>query len=135
MNGEAKTILILDDDDAVRISLAEYFEDRGWRPMQATSGEEALKLLAGNTPDAAVVDIRLGAVSGDAFIRKAHEMQPELVYVVYTGSPEYRLAEDLAMLTPVSENVFIKPVTLLGTLEEEILRMIASKPKSKTQPK
>ncbi len=132
MNGEVKTILILDDDDAVRMSLAEFFEDRGWNPMQAASGEDALNLLAESAPDAAVVDIRLGEVSGDVFIRKAQKIRPELKYVVYTGSPEYKLAQDLSTLPPVSDKVFVKPLALLTTLEEEVLRMIASKPKSET---
>ena len=40
-----KTILILDDEQAVRESFSDYFEDRQWHTILAESGEQALKLI------------------------------------------------------------------------------------------
>ena len=44
------TILILDDEQAVRQSLVDYFEDILWNTVQAESAEEALELLKQEKP-------------------------------------------------------------------------------------
>jgi DNA-binding response OmpR family regulator len=119
-----KTILILDDEKAVRESFADYFEDHHWRSLQAKSGEQALALLEKESPDGAIVDIRLGGMDGNAFIREAHVTNPKLVFVISTGSPEYEVPTDLLKLPCVSKHVFKKPVTDIAELEMDILRLI-----------
>jgi CheY-like chemotaxis protein len=119
-----KTVLILDDDNAVRDSLIYYFEDRGWSVLPATSAEEALDILQHKMPDGAVVDIRLPGMDGNEFIRLACKIHTCLAYVIVTGSPEYRLPEDVRTMPPVSDNVFSKPVVKLHLLEEALLHQI-----------
>lgn len=119
-----KTVLILDDDDAVRESLTAFFEDRGWRVLPAVSGEEALEVLDRESPDGSIVDIRLPGMDGNEFIRQAIRKCSCLAYVIVTGSPEYRLPEDVMTLPPVSDIVFAKPVVRLERVEEALLRQI-----------
>ena len=66
-----KRILILDDEQAVRDSLIDYFEDRLWKTCPAESAEEALGLIASESFSAAVVDVRLPGMDGNDFIRQA----------------------------------------------------------------
>ena len=120
-----RDILILDDNDGVRVSMVDYFEDRGWSPLAASNAKEALELLKTHRPAAALVDIRLGAMTGDAFIRKAHGQSPYTVFVICTGSPDFELPPDLITLPQVSGNYFVKPVKL-SVLEEEIQKLITS---------
>ena len=119
-----KTVLILDDDDAVRDSLMAFFEDRGWRVLPAASGEEALKIMESETPDGALVDIRLPGMDGNEFIRRARRRCSCLAYVIITGSPEYQLPEDVLAMSRVSEKVFAKPVIKLDRIETALLRQI-----------
>lgn len=121
---DMKTILILDDEDIVRNSFIDYFEDHSWRTVSAESGEEALKLITENSPDVAIVDIRLPGMDGDEFIRRAHHQNSTMVFVIYTGSPGYDISEDLRGLPNVSRFLFKKPVASMDHLKEEILRMI-----------
>ena len=118
-----ETILILDDELVVRQSLADHFEDRFWRPVQAASSEEALELLEKEQPVAAIVDIRLPGKDGSTFIREALKRNVRMVFVICTGSPEYVLAPDLLNETRVSKSLFRKPVTDLGELEEAVLML------------
>ena len=118
-----KSILILDDEPNVRQSLADYFEDRLWRPIQAESGEEALELLETEQPVAVIVDIRLPGMDGSTFIRQALKRYVRMVFVIYTGSPEYVVTPDLLNVSRVSERLFRKPVRDLGELEKEDLRL------------
>lgn len=126
MNGETKTVLIVDDEAFIRQSFFDYFEDRLWRPLEAESGEQALDILEKESPHGAIVDIRMGGMDGNTFIREAYHKKAATAFVICTGSPEYEVPEDLLELPVVSANVFRKPVTDLARLERELLRLIAT---------
>ncbi len=119
-----KTILILDDEKAVRESLADYFEDRLWKVLRAESAEDALKLLELELPSAAVIDVRLPGIDGNDFIRQVIKQNISMAFVICTGSPEYVVPSDLLGVACVSEHLFKKPVSSLAKLEEEILGII-----------
>jgi len=81
-------------------------------------------LLETESPTAALVDIRLPGMDGNDFIRKACLLRPRMVFVICTGSPEYLVPPDLSGLSRVSSQLFKKPVTGLGDLENEILGLM-----------
>jgi len=126
MTESMHTILIVDDEIFIRQSFCDYFEDQLWRTILAESGEQALEILEQESPDAAVVDIRMGGMDGDAFILKAHKIKPEMAFVICTGSPEYYIPDALREVSTVSRQLFKKPLTDLSRLEEELLRLIAA---------
>ncbi len=119
-----KTILILDDEQDVRNSFADYFEDCLWLSVQAESAEEALDMLATESPDAAIVDVRLPGMDGNDFIRKACQYSPKTVFVICSGSPEYLVPPDLMELPCVSNRLFKKPVTRMADMEKAVLQTI-----------
>lgn len=119
-----KTILVLDDEAAVRQSFVDYFEDLLWNPLQAESAEEALEILQTEQPEAAIVDVRLPGMDGNDFIRQASEKHPALKFLICTGSPEYHIPEDIKKIKNVSNCLFKKPVSDLVELEKEVNRMI-----------
>lgn len=126
MRKSTKTVLIVDDEINIRQSFADYFEDKLWHTLQAESGEQALAMLEKESPDCAIVDIRMGGMDGDTFIREASGKWPKMAFVVCTGSPEYvDIPADLRKLTSVSHHVFRKPMTNMAELEEEFLQLIA----------
>jgi len=119
-----KTILILDDEQAVRQSFSDYFEDRFWLPIQAESAEEALVMLQTQQPIAAIVDVRLPEMDGTGFIREACNTNLTIAYVICTGSPEFELPADLHDLITVSNTIFKKPVSDLDALESEVVKTL-----------
>jgi FixJ family two-component response regulator len=124
MDKKIPTVLILDDDDVVRESLFDYFEDRGWCVLSASSAEEALTMLEKETPTGAVVDIRLPGMDGNRFIRMTNKLQMPIAYIVVTGSPKYHLPRDVLKMRAVCDTVFLKPILKLTALEEALLRQI-----------
>jgi len=124
MNDEPLTVLVLDDDEAVRDSIADFLEDRGWRVLRAATAEDALDMLGEESLDGAVVDIRLPGMDGNAFIRAACATSPGLAYVICTGSPEYRPPDEVTSLPQVSPRTFTKPLHNLAALEAELRRHI-----------
>ena len=119
-----RSVLILDDEQAVRESFADYFEDRLWYPIQAESAEEALELLENESPPGAVVDVRLPGMDGNDFIREVIRRKILMAFVVCTGSPEYMVPPDLLKLSCVSSRLFKKPVTHMAAMENELYRII-----------
>lgn len=121
MTSNEKKILIVDDEPNIRQSFLDFFEDRDWQVFSTDSGEAALEVLETQPCNAAVVDIRMGGMDGETFIRKAYEKCPEMFFVMCTGSPEYKAPEDLKKSPCVCDQIFGKPVINMGELEQKIL--------------
>jgi len=120
-----RTILILDDDRHVRESLAMNLEDEEFTVLQAGSAEEALDVLEETRADLAIVDLRLPGMNGPDFIKAAMKRWDDMRFIVYTGSPEFRIATDLSSLPNVSGTIFLKPLSDSETIVAEIRRMLA----------
>jgi DNA-binding NtrC family response regulator len=113
------TIMILDDDEAIRESFGDYFEDQGFQVQLMNSAEAALASLHGRLFDVVIVDIRLGGMPGDEFIRRAHAGCDRCGFIICTGSPAYHLPDSLKHLERVSSTIFQKPLEDLGELHKE----------------
>jgi len=124
MTGVAPTILILDDDDAVRESFQCYFEDLGWDVREAETAEIALEIVKEDPPGGVVVDIRLPGMDGNSFILELEKSHPQVACVICTGSPEYQPPDSVLARPQVYNRIFAKPVTDLGQLAEAIERHI-----------
>src|SRR5262249_9715360 len=65
----APSILIVDDDDTLRSRLARAFEARGFDVRSAPSATEAIALAKNESPEMAVVDLRMPGGSGLELVR------------------------------------------------------------------
>ena len=124
MNETLQSVLILDDEDAVRESFMAYFEDHGWSVLGAATAEDALALLKHNSPNGAIVDIRLPGIDGNEFIRQATKTHPHLTCIICTGSPEYHPPADITSLPNTYGIIFAKPVIDMPSMEQELLKQI-----------
>jgi len=59
-----ETVLVIEDDRALRRGLAMNFELRGYRVLTAADGDEGIKLAFDSGPDLIVLDIMLPGLSG-----------------------------------------------------------------------
>jgi DNA-binding response OmpR family regulator len=64
MADEAGPILVVDDDDGVRVGISSLLEAAGFGTAEAESGEAALALARAVRPRLALVDVYLPALSG-----------------------------------------------------------------------
>ncbi|MFC1671165.1 response regulator [Spirochaetota bacterium] len=113
-------ILILDDEEAVRNSLVEYFEDKGNEVYFAINVKHALEIINANQVDVAIVDLRLPDEPGDEFIRKNYVKFENMVFIIYTGTVNYQLPPDLQEIPRISKTIFFKPIPDLSVLDNEI---------------
>jgi CheY-like chemotaxis protein len=89
MNSPRKLILIVEDDQLIQGVIEEALTDGGFETAIASSGEEAIDLLDGTSPEfrALVTDINLGkgARDGWAVARHARQNKPDMPIVYMTG--------------------------------------------------
>jgi len=78
--------MIVDDDPAVRIVVAEFLQEFGYQVIQAGGAFEALELLA-QTPDLRMIitDIRMPDMSGVELADLAKERQNDLKIILISG--------------------------------------------------
>lgn len=80
------TILLVDDEELVRIGTGEMLSDLGYEVLEASSGAEALRLLrAGDTPDLMITDYLMPGMNGVALIEHARELVPTMRLMLITG--------------------------------------------------
>ena len=81
------TILLVDDDKAVRESLQRVLATEGWRVISAASGEEALEFLAAHQPDLMITDLCMAEVNGWDLLFHENLQRPKLPIFIVTALP------------------------------------------------
>ena len=71
-----KTLLVVDDEPAIRLVLQHYFGEE-FHVVLKTNGQEAMEwLAAGNGPDVIVADYNMPLLDGLAFVRQVRASGP-----------------------------------------------------------
>ena len=98
------TVLLVDDEALVRSSTADILADLGYAVVEASSAEEALRLVAqGIRPDLLVTDHLMPGMDGVELARLLKEQLPALRVLVISG---YAEAEGVAADLPRLEKPF-----------------------------
>lgn len=79
------TVLVVDDDETFRARLVRAFEGRGFEVRSAANGELALELARAESPELAVVDLRMPGSSGLDVVRELKAIDATTNIVVLTG--------------------------------------------------
>lgn len=125
MHVGAKRILVVEDDQAVRESLAEVLSDDGFEVTCAANGREALERLHAAAPALILLDLAMPVMDGWAF-RAAQRRDPSVAgipVVVLSASH----GSDIPGATALGVEAFLpKPIDLqrlLGTLRRLAARV------------
>jgi two-component system cell cycle response regulator len=83
--GQAKKILIVDDDDTVRESLNDFLEFHGFAVAAVASAAQALEALTRNEFDLVISDLVMPKMDGISLIKSIRELGKEVPFLVMTG--------------------------------------------------
>ena len=92
----ARTALVVDDEQVVRMVLRRFLDRQGWTVLEAETAERALELLAERpAPDIVICDLNLPGLSGAELCRRITELHPALAsrLVMTSGDPSAASAE------------------------------------------
>src|SRR5258706_11573575 len=92
------SILIVDDDEVYRNRLARAFVDRGYDVRTAHDHDSALAAATADSPELAVVDLKMPGKSGLELVKALREIDPSTKTVVLTGYGSIATAIDAVRL-------------------------------------
>jgi len=79
------TILIIDDDDQLRLSFDKLLTGEGYNVRTAASGEAGLRLIEEKLPDMVVLDVQLPGMNGLETFQAIHKIEPKLPVIIMTA--------------------------------------------------
>lgn len=79
------SILIVDDEPAIRRSLSEILEDEGYTIHEAENGEEAVKAVRGNSLDLILLDIKMPRVDGMEVLQQLSQEESMPPVIMLSG--------------------------------------------------
>src|SRR5262245_52966634 len=115
------TILIVDDDAAIRGLLVEWLRDAGYQCVPASGASEALALIDEHTVDVALLDIRMPGEDGIWLARRLRERHDDLGLIMVTGWQSFDAAVEGMRLGV--RDYLLKPFTRRELLDS-VLRAV-----------
>ncbi|AJA62487.1 MULTISPECIES: hybrid sensor histidine kinase/response regulator [Bradyrhizobium] len=100
------TVLLVEDDDLIRLTTTEMLNDLGCNVKEASTAQEALKILDEHPVDILLTDVGLPGVSGLELARNVYARRPDLCLVLATG--DSGLKSEAARLGAI---LVVKPYT------------------------
>jgi two-component system, NtrC family, nitrogen regulation response regulator NtrX len=79
------TILIVDDEKAIRKTLSEILSYEGYKIDDAENGEDALRKLKEKNYDVVLCDIKMPKVDGIEFLERSKEINPDVPIIMISG--------------------------------------------------
>jgi len=85
-----KTILVVDDDEAIRTLLQEELEEDGYKVLIATNARDALKMVAAEALDLVILDIRMPGMDGLEALPRILGIKEGLPVIMNTAYSQYQ---------------------------------------------
>ena len=79
------SILIIDDDKAIRKTLTEILRYEGYKIDEAADGEEGLRKFSSTAYDLVLCDVKMPKMDGIEFLEKSKVINPDVPIIVISG--------------------------------------------------
>ncbi|MCI0514254.1 response regulator [candidate division KSB1 bacterium] len=109
-----KQVLIVDDDEHFRLSLAKILKKEGFEVWSAANGDEATKILEQHSFACVILDIRMPGKNSTELIREVKSRTRSAQVIIVTASHEAAIKEKA--LQAGADTFLLKPIK-----REEIL--------------
>lgn len=109
------TVLIVDDEKSIRITLGTFLRDAGYDTIEAADVQEAMGWVDRRPLDVALLDLLLAGGSGLDVARYIRERQPDARTILMTGEPNFASASQAIRLRVF--DYLVKPIGKQATLE------------------
>ena len=122
MHKPSAKLLLIDDDEVVRASLAAYLEDSGFQVLQAGNGLQGLEVIEREQPDLIICDLRMPQIDGLELIRRISQINSEMPVIVVSGAGV--MSDAVEALRLGAADYLIKPLEDLAVLEHSVHRAL-----------
>ncbi|HAJ90750.1 MAG TPA: hypothetical protein DCM27_07050 [Rhodospirillaceae bacterium] len=104
---QGEKILIVEDNDFVRMQVVSYLQDAGYNVVEAINGQAGLQMITGDL-SLIIVDVRMAPVDGFEFIKAVRGRNPTLPLILVTGDQNPDLLNEASKWSVSA--VLMKPV-------------------------
>jgi len=118
---DTKNCLIVDDEQMIVTLISETLTTRGYRCVTASSGEQALEILAESSFDIMITDIQMSGITGIELTKAAKKLYEDLPIIVVTGFVEEYSYDEV--IEAGAADFIRKPFSMLE-LETRMARII-----------
>jgi len=122
MHKTSATLLLIDDDEVVRASIAAYLEDSGFNILLASNGLQGLEVFERERPDLVICDLRMPQVDGLELIRRINALEVSAPIIVVSGAGV--MTDVVEALRLGAADYLIKPLEDLAVLEHSVRRAL-----------
>lgn len=122
MAESSRQLLVIDDDAIVRISIAAYLEDSGFRVHQVGGASAAYQWLADHSPDLIVTDLCMPDVDGLSILKQVKRSHPHTPVIVVSGMGVVR--DVVEALRHGAADYLVKPLVDVEVLVHAIRRCL-----------
>ncbi len=114
-----RTILVVEDDDAIRQGLIDTLEIAGYATLAAERGDRALEMALMSEYDLLLLDLMLPGLDGLALLQQLHEKLPTVPVIILTARGDVR--DRLTGLRRGADDYVVKPFSM-----QELLARVAA---------
>ncbi len=104
---EKKKVLIVDDQNGIRILLMEVFNSEGYATFQAANGKLALDIVRSESPDLVLLDMKIPGMDGLEILKHLKEINPAIKVIMMTAYGELDMIKEATKLGALMH--FTKP--------------------------
>ena len=117
-------VLIVDDEEYIRLSLSELLSYIGFEVATAANGEDALKKLAENRFDMAFMDIKIPGMNGVELLGRVRKAYPDVSVIMMTG---YATVENAVEAVKLGAYDFLRKPYDIEEIKVSINRLLEKK--------
>jgi len=118
----APVVLVVDDEEMIRESIAAYLEDSGFSMLQARNGREGLDVFRRVRPDIVLVDLRMPEVDGLEVLSAVGRESPGTPIIVVSGTGV--LQDAVEALRRGAWDFVTKPIADMAVLEHAVTKAL-----------
>ena len=102
-----KKLLIVDDQNGIRILLMEVFSSEGYETYQASNGKLALEIVRNVSPDLVLLDMKIPGMDGLDILKHIKSINPSIKVIMMTAYGELDMIKEATDLGAIMH--FTKP--------------------------
>lgn len=110
-----RSILIIEDEEFIRLTVTDHLKDSGHSVDEAPSGEEGLRLLDIDRHETVLLDLRLGDMDGHSILATIREKSAEIPVIIVSGAGD--MHDVIKALRAGASDFLTKPILDFALLD------------------
>ncbi|CAH1199379.1 Sporulation initiation phosphotransferase F [Paenibacillus plantiphilus] len=91
---DKKKVLIVDDQNGIRVLLMEVFSSEGYETFQASNGKLALEIVRDEAPDLVLLDMKIPGMDGLEILKHLKAINKEIKVIMMTAYGELDMIKE-----------------------------------------